>query len=77
MNTIMNVRMAKTKWPHGYYMNDCRVVGVPYADIVDTDTFEIVYSGTLSNCKGKMEFMQDLTKKHEICYNTIIQQEEL
>lgn len=57
MYTIRNVRMAKSIFPNGIRMNECKTVGVMYADVIDHDSRTIIYSGTVDMCRGKIEMM--------------------
>ena len=54
---ISNVRMAKSMYPYGVNMNGCRAMGTMNAEVIDTDTFESVYTGTVAMCRGKIEMM--------------------
>jgi hypothetical protein len=57
MYTISNVRMAKSTYPNGFNMNGCRTVGVMFADVIDSDTNAVVYSGTVDMCRGRIEML--------------------
>lgn len=57
MYALGNVRMAKSMFPNGYRMNGCKAVGVMCADVIDTDSKAIVYSGPVDMCRGRIEML--------------------
>ena len=53
----MGYKVANVRQAHGFNMNGCKVVGAMYADVVDTETAEILYSGEISMCQGKVAML--------------------
>ena len=55
MRDITNRRMAKSVWPNGYSMNGCKTPGVIIADVIDTETHKVLYTGPVEMCRGMVE----------------------